>query len=123
MIRNRSSRLKLAPFTISHAKCDAVDALPPLPHTKIVAFFARASRNQSIACSTSAVSMRPIVSIKAVLYCSAVLIAFSVYPQKRHSARSRELCIGIRIAQKQGMLEIDVPLVARGVNHAGLGLP
>ena len=31
MILNREGRLKLAPFTMSHAKWDAVEALPPLP--------------------------------------------------------------------------------------------
>ena len=35
MMRKRESRLKLAPFTMSQAKCDAVDALPPLPQTKM----------------------------------------------------------------------------------------
>ena len=32
---DRFSRPKLAPFTISVAKCDAADALPPFPQVKI----------------------------------------------------------------------------------------
>ncbi len=35
MIRNLEWRLKLAPFTISVTKCEAVEALPPFPQTKI----------------------------------------------------------------------------------------
>ncbi len=34
---------KLAPFTMSQTKCEAVAALPPLPQTKIVRPFSRAS--------------------------------------------------------------------------------
>jgi hypothetical protein len=34
MMRKRLSRWKLAPLTMSQTKCEAVDALPPLPQTK-----------------------------------------------------------------------------------------
>ena len=53
MMRNRFSLLKLAPFTMSQTKCDAVDALPPLPHVKMCRFLSRASDSISIARETA----------------------------------------------------------------------
>ena len=57
MIRNRLARMKLAPFTMSHTKCEEVEALPPLPHTKIRRFSSRATANMAIAWFTFPKSM------------------------------------------------------------------
>jgi hypothetical protein len=57
MMRNRNSRPKLAPLTMSQAKWDAVEALPPLPHTKMWRFSSRARLRMSMASVTFARSI------------------------------------------------------------------
>ena len=53
MMRKRAARLKLAPFSMSQTKCEAVEALPPFPQTKMRAPLDRApSRSHSMACPT-----------------------------------------------------------------------
>ena len=47
----------------------------------------------------------------------------AVNAQKRDAAGSREDFIALRIAQQQGMFEIDVPLVTRGVQQSRFWFP
>src|ERR1035438_8804267 len=53
MTRNRLSRLKLAPLIMSQTKCEAVEALPPLPQTKIRWLVSRAWVRIAIASCTA----------------------------------------------------------------------
>src|SRR5689334_22936141 len=78
MMRKRLARLKLAPFTRSHAKCDAVDALPPLPQMKMCRPSSRAFERIPMACSTFARSTVSIARNNSALYCSGKLM-FSVW--------------------------------------------
>ncbi len=68
-MRNRVSRPKLAPLTMSVAKWEAVEALPPLPHTKMRRCPARACERISIACPTLVKSIEAIALSKSSRYC------------------------------------------------------
>jgi hypothetical protein len=54
-------------LTISQQKCEAVEALPPLPHTKILRFSSRAWRRISIAWFTLSRSTVSIVFSNSAL--------------------------------------------------------
>src|ERR1700733_15076036 len=74
MMRNREGRLKLQPFTMSQAKCEAVEALPPLPQTKMCRPASRDSLNHSMAWLTLFRSMDSMAFNRSVLYCSGKVI-------------------------------------------------
>src|SRR5690349_14554049 len=93
MMRKRDSRLKLAPFTMSHTKCEAVEALPPFPQTKICRPFWRASANAAITCDTAPMSMDATASANRFRYCSAkpeysALISIHRHEDKHHRRES-----------------------------------
>src|ERR1019366_6196624 len=70
MMRKRVERLKLQPFTISQAKCEAVAALPPLPQTNICRPVSRDSLNHSMAWFTLFRSMDSMAFSSSARYCS-----------------------------------------------------
>src|SRR5664280_1854784 len=78
MMRKRLSRWKLAPLTISQTKCDAVDALPPLPQTKMRRPSSRAWMKMSMAVPTLSSSMVSIAFKTSALYSSGKLAAMTL---------------------------------------------
>src|ERR1700683_1697162 len=83
MMRNREGRLKLQPFTMSQAKCEAVEALPPLPQTKMCRPASRDSLNHSMAWLTLPRSMDSMAFNRSVLYCSRKVIHCKLYASGR----------------------------------------
>ena len=78
MTRKRLSRPKLAPFTMSVAKCEAADALPPLPQVKMRRPSSRACARISIARPTFSTSIAAMAVSSCALYCSAKVIKISL---------------------------------------------